>query len=703
MADTTIKGQLVGGGTGGGSTDFTGLTDTPGSYSGQKNKVAIVNNAENALEFVATSSFGGGGGSTTFTGLTDTPSSYAGQAGKVAVVNSGETALEFLPTSSAQYTLLEADGTQTVNGGSSAFVAYDTEISDDGNWHDNVTNNSRITVDYTGKVHLNAFVDTGGVDTTVNWAFSIVKNGSTTIANSGIQDSSAGSEDNLRGATLSIVDDCSPNDYYEVNINASTSGQMTVTVSTFQAFKLGTAGGGGGSTTIPYAEYTGNSLQSLTGKVTDIVWDTKVKDDNDDYSGGIYTVPEDGVLEVVASLNVTNTAGAFLSVYVGGTRTRDMNSNISGQNFDTTVGTAMLDVTAGQQVSIRSDATTTVEGGLAQTNNVSFRLIPHTISGGAGGGTSELPHQQFYLTADQFGGGDGNLETVFTNFTETAEKYQSYWSETSGIFSTTEAGVYRVGFSLTAGFGSGSPDAISPAIQISTDGGSNWTTIARFGIWVESGATRDSGYNSGVFAVTNPSQFRLRYVESDIESGMFATNTIFGGLRTQLSLTKIDNISGGSGTASSIAILEDVKAQGTNGGGVTANTWVTRSINTEAYDPDGIVTLSNNQFTLQSGSYTVRCDVVVAMGAGGTEKGMLRLFNVTDNNVIDTGNSLATFEGGTYENGNAVLNTAFALTGSTAISLEDRRTVSYSAGMGAAANITGVSEKYLNIEITKLS
>lgn len=42
-----------------------------------------------------TVSLEGGGGATTFTGLTDTPSSYSSQAGKVLQVNSGETAVEF--------------------------------------------------------------------------------------------------------------------------------------------------------------------------------------------------------------------------------------------------------------------------------------------------------------------------------------------------------------------------------------------------------------------------------------------------------------------------------------------------------------------------------------------------------------------------------------------------------------------------------
>lgn len=42
---------------------------------------------------------GSGGGSSTFTGLSDTPSTYTGQGGKVVAVNVGETALEFISAS----------------------------------------------------------------------------------------------------------------------------------------------------------------------------------------------------------------------------------------------------------------------------------------------------------------------------------------------------------------------------------------------------------------------------------------------------------------------------------------------------------------------------------------------------------------------------------------------------------------------------
>lgn len=49
-------------------------------------------------------------------------------------------------------------------------VAFDTEDFDDNGWHDNSTNNSRITVDETGRYELSATV---GFATTVNGAFAI--------------------------------------------------------------------------------------------------------------------------------------------------------------------------------------------------------------------------------------------------------------------------------------------------------------------------------------------------------------------------------------------------------------------------------------------------------------------------------------------------------------------------------------------------
>ena len=75
---------------------FTGLTDSPGSYTGQAGKVIRVNSTANGLEFYTPSS----GGVSAFTGLTDAPGSYSGQIGKSLRVNSTATGLEFYTPSS---------------------------------------------------------------------------------------------------------------------------------------------------------------------------------------------------------------------------------------------------------------------------------------------------------------------------------------------------------------------------------------------------------------------------------------------------------------------------------------------------------------------------------------------------------------------------------------------------------------------------
>ena len=56
----------------------------------------------------------------------------------------------------------------------------------------------------------------------------------------------------------------------------------------------------------------------------------------------------------------------------------------------------------------------------------------------------------------------------------------------------------------------------------------------------------------------------------------------------------------------SYALLEDQKSSGTTGGTNTEDTWATRDLNTEVADPDGIVSISSNDFTLQAGSYLIK-------------------------------------------------------------------------------------------------
>jgi len=62
----------------------------------------------------------------------------------------------------------------------------------------------------------------------------------------------------------------------------------------------------------------------------------------------------------------------------------------------------------------------------------------------------------------------------------------------------------------------------------------------------------------------------------------------------------------GFGLFTSYAIIADQKASGTNGGASVSGSWQTRDLNTEISDPDGIVSISSNQFTLGAGNYFIR-------------------------------------------------------------------------------------------------
>ena len=76
---------------GGGSSTFIGLNDTPSSYTGSGGYLAAVNSGATAIEFIDPNTVG----RSTFVSLNDTPASYSGSAGQVAQVNGGATAIIF--------------------------------------------------------------------------------------------------------------------------------------------------------------------------------------------------------------------------------------------------------------------------------------------------------------------------------------------------------------------------------------------------------------------------------------------------------------------------------------------------------------------------------------------------------------------------------------------------------------------------------
>ena len=76
----------------------------------------------------------------------------------------------------------------------------------------------------------------------------------------------------------------------------------------------------------------------------------------------------------------------------------------------------------------------------------------------------------------------------------------------------------------------------------------------------------------------------------------------------------------------SYAIIADQKAAGTDGGTFTSGSWQTRGLNTELADPDSIVSITANQFTLGAGSYLIKASAPGYL----VNFHQVRLYNVTD-------------------------------------------------------------------------
>ena len=150
---------------------------------------------------------------------------------------------------------------------------------------------------------------------------------------------------------------------------------------------------------------------------------------------------------------------------------------------------------------------------------------------------------------------------------------------------------------------------------------------------------------------------------------------------------------------SSYALLADIKSAGTAGGGTLTNgAWRTRDINTEVSDPDGIVSISSNQFTLGSGTYRILANVP----AYQTNRHQSALYNVTDASYVQFGSTEYTGTGdnvGTISN----LRSQFTVSGATVFEIRHRCQVTettYGMGVGLGDYWTG-SSMFMVLEIFK--
>jgi hypothetical protein len=147
----------------------------------------------------------------------------------------------------------------------------------------------------------------------------------------------------------------------------------------------------------------------------------------------------------------------------------------------------------------------------------------------------------------------------------------------------------------------------------------------------------------------------------------------------------------GIGLFSSYAIIADQKAQGTAGGTFTSGAWRERDLQTELADPDGIVSIALNRFTLAAGTYLIRWYAA----ANITSQSQTRLYNVTDAAVVGVGMCVYAYY--PAETGGSARTT---IAGSKAFSIEHRCSNTRATdGFGDDCNFG--SEQYTTVEIFK--
>lgn len=110
-----------------------------------------------------------------------------------------------------------------------------------------------------------------------------------------------------------------------------------------------------------------------------------------------------------------------------------------------------------------------------------------------------------------------------------------------------------------------------------------------------------------------------------------------------MSTLKVDTITNtlggnnitGVGIIKNFAYLEDQKVNTTNGGTLTGGTWNKRDLNTKVVDSSSMVTISNNEFTLNPGTYIIK----VSAPAYYVNRHKIKLTNVSTGQDVAIGTS----------------------------------------------------------------
>jgi hypothetical protein len=147
----------------------------------------------------------------------------------------------------------------------------------------------------------------------------------------------------------------------------------------------------------------------------------------------------------------------------------------------------------------------------------------------------------------------------------------------------------------------------------------------------------------------------------------------------------------------SYAIISDEKASDTDGGAFTSGDWRTRDLNNEVADPDDIVSIASNQFTLNPGSYLIQASAP-AIECG---KHQVRLYDVTSSAVVEYGTSELAANTNSHASVRSFVEARVVITADTTYEIQHRcQHTKTGFGMGLGANFGGV-EVFCVVKIYK--
>ena len=151
------------------------------------------------------------------------------------------------------------------------------------------------------------------------------------------------------------------------------------------------------------------------------------------------------------------------------------------------------------------------------------------------------------------------------------------------------------------------------------------------------------------------------------------------------------------GSFTSYAVIADVKAHNADGGTFTLGAFRTRDLNTEIADPDGIVSISSNQFTLDAGNYLIEASAP----AYAVDRHVARLRNITDSTTVQYGQAMYT-DAANFSYNSSVVVARVSLTASKTFEIQHRsQSTQTSNGFGVQTAMAGVDSVYTIVKIFK--